>query len=146
MNMLPDPYITAVAMHRSMETRVATIVRRANGLLETRFKEGVAIDMHGLLENITTRRALCGDEPHVLLTIVPASVTFGTAHMSPELFPDASERAHIKAIALVASEGVPGMMARLYFSCFPDVAITKVFSDEERAVLWLEEQLSTSNN
>ncbi len=125
-----------------VETRLATIRRRRNGLVETRFKAEALIDAPGMQENIRTRRELCGDDPHVLLTIVPDNVHFATAVMSPDLFPDADDRARIKAIALVAPDGVPGLMARLYFSCFPDVAVTKVFNNEDGALGWLEQHLN----
>jgi hypothetical protein len=128
------------------ETRLATIVRRPNGLVETRFREEVLIDEEGMRENIRTRRQLCADQPHALLTVVPPDAQFTTAVMSPDLFPTQEDRARIKAIALVTADGVPGMMARLYFSCFPEVATTRVFSEEAPAIDWLEGHLSVSVN
>ena len=71
----------------SAETRSATIVRRPNGLVETRFRQEALIDEEGIRENIRTRRQLCADEPHALLTVVPSDVQFATAVMSPDLFP-----------------------------------------------------------
>jgi hypothetical protein len=66
--------------------------------------------------------------------------------MSPDLIPDEADRARIKAIALVAPQGFTGMMARLYFSCFPAVASTRIFSDEVSALNWLSPHLSISEN
>jgi hypothetical protein len=128
------------------ETRLATIVRRPNGLVETRFREEALIDEEGMRENIRTRRQLCADQPHALLTVVPPDAEFATAVMSPDLFPSKEDRACIKAIALVTANGVPGMMARLYFSCFPEVATTRVFSEEATALDWLEQHLLASAN
>ncbi len=129
-----------------VETRLALIARKANGLVETRFKEEALIDDEGMRENIRTRRQLCGEKPHALLTVIPSDVQFATTIMSPDLMPDEEDRAKIKAIALVAPEGIPGMMARLYFSCFPAVAATRIFSDEATAMIWLEPHLTISEN
>ena len=128
------------------ETRLATIVRRPNGLVETRFREEALIDEEGMRENIRTRRELCADQPHALLTVVPPDAQFATTVMSPDLFPSEEDRARITAIALVTANGVPGMMARLYFSCFPEVATTRVFSEEASAIDWLEGHLLVSVN
>ncbi len=124
-----------------METRSATIIKRKNGLVETRFKENALIDSEGIRENIEVRRRLCVDIPHALLTIVPPDARFATSTMTVDPFPEPKDRAQITAIALVAPVGVTGMMARLYFSCFPAVAVTRIFGHEEPAIRWLEERL-----
>lgn len=132
--------------HEMVETRLAVIARKANGLVETRFKEEALIDDEGIRENILTRKLLCGETPHALLTVVPPDARFVTTVMSQDLMPDEEDRARIKAIALVAPEGIPGMMARLYFSCFPAVATTRIFADEDSAMTWLEPHLTISEN
>ena len=144
MHSLPCPLHMDVSV--KAETRLATIVRRPNGLVETRFRQEALIDEEGMRENIRTRRELCADVPHALLTVVPPDAQFATAVMSADLFPSKDDRARIKAIALVTADGVPGLMARLYFSCFPEVATTRVFSEEAPALNWLEQHLLVSEN
>lgn len=128
--------------YEKMETRTATVVKRKNGLIETRFKKEALIDHQGIRENLEVRRKLCGDEVHALLTIIPSDANFATAVMAEDPFPEPSDRAKLAAIALVAPVGVTGLMARLYFSCFPAVAVTRIFAEEEMAVNWLEERMT----
>jgi len=130
--------------NEKFETRSATIIKRKNGLVETRFREKALIDAEGIRENIEVRRKLCADIPHALLTVIPPDATFVTPTMTVDPFPEAKDRARITAIALVAPIGVTGLMARLYFSCFPAVAVTRIFDHEGTAVRWLEERLTVT--
>ncbi len=120
-----------------VETRLAVIERHEGSLVKTRFKDGVDISMEGMRENIAQRRVLCGDEPHVMLTVIPANANFDNDMMLADMFKYDGLRANIVAIAVVAMSPMVDMVMKLYFSYFPQVFHTQVFSREEDALVWL---------
>ena len=128
---------------QQVETDLAVIARTGPNLVETHIKAGARITTDGLRENFRERRALCGDVPHVMLTMLPADATFDMNVMRSDMFKHDDLRANIRAIAVVAPSAMAEMVMKLYFGHFPQVFRTQVFSREVEARTWLVEQLAT---
>src|SRR5262245_6550257 len=129
---------------QQVETELAIIARTGPNVVETHIKQGVRITEEGMRENIRQRRALCGDSPHVMLTVLPADATFDMGVMRSDMFKYDGLRANIRAIAVVAPTAMAEMAMKLYFGYFPQVFRTQVFSREPEARAWLEQQLAAS--
>ena len=127
---------------KKVETQLAVIERTSPNLVETRFKEDVRITVEGMNENIRARHRLCAEIPHAMLTVMPAGAEFDPDILRSNLFQFDGPRAQILAIAVVTHGPMISMIARLYFSYFPQVTRTRLFNNEAEARAWLDLQLA----
>lgn len=111
------------------------------GFIEQRFRYGERIDLAGFAENRRARFELAGGTPHVMLSIVPRDMDFEVSVTSVDHFAPEREQDTLRALAVVVSDNMSEMVAKLFFSYFPTVFRTKVMSDEAEARTWLKEQM-----
>lgn len=126
---------------RTIETRIATMSLVAPGFIEQRFRVGARIDLAGFAENKKARLQLAGGTTCVMLSVIPKDMDFDVGvttvdHFAPERGSDT-----LQALAVVVQDNMMEMVAKLFFSYFPQVFRTKVMDNEDDARLWLQQQM-----
>jgi len=126
---------------RTIETRIATMSLVAPGFIEQRFRLGARIDLEGFKENKEARFALADGVTCVMLSVIPKDMDFDVSittvdHFGPERGTDT-----LQALAVVVEDNMSEMVAKLFFSYFPQVFRTKVVDNEDDARTWLHQQM-----
>ncbi len=126
---------------RTIETRIATMSLVAPGFIEQRFRLGARIDLAGFKENKEARFTLADGVTCVMLSVIPKDMDFDVNittvdHFAPERGLDT-----LQALAVVVQDNMSEMVAKLFFSYFPQVFRTKVMDNEEEARVWLQQQM-----
>lgn len=128
------------AYPRTIVTRLADMSMVAPGFLEQRFHPGAKLDRAGFMENKRARFELCGDEPYLMLSMMPPDVDFEVHITTSDHFAPERGKDPLMALAIVARDRVAEMVTKLYFSYFPQLFRIRIFTDEEEARAWLLEQ------
>lgn len=120
-----------------IETRMATVERTSDGLVEIRFKPDVKLDVEGVGEVILAKRQLCAvGEPDILAVLPPdmdmAMNVVSTDHH--DLFGDC---ANSRRLALAAQSELNQKLAEIHYRYHPRPHDTAVFFGEEEARAWL---------
>jgi len=125
---------------RTIITRLADMSMVAPGFLEQRFHHGAKLDPAGFMENKEARFTLCGDEPYLMLTVMPPDVDFEVRITTSDHFAPERGKDPLMALAVVAQDNVAEMVTKLYFSYFPQLFRIRIFTEEKEARAWLLEQ------
>lgn len=127
---------------RIIETRIATMALVDEGFIEQRFKSGERVDLAGFAENKAARYELAGELPHVMLSVIPRDMDFDVSVTRVDHFAPERDRDLLRALAVVVNDNMSEMVTKLFFSYFPTVFHTQVFSDEASARVWLHAQVA----
>jgi hypothetical protein len=127
-------------MEPLVDTPQAVLEKVTPDLIEIRFKHHVKIGLRDIQEVQTARQRMCAGQPHRLLTIMPPETDFDMANTTTDHYERTGAVDQIRAIALVAHGTVMEMMAKLYYSYYPQSFPIKVCSDEAEARAWLQAQ------
>ncbi len=125
---------------RVIITRLAEMRMVAPGFLEQRFHHEAKLDLAGFMENKQARFELIGDEPYLMLSVMPPDVDFEVRITTSDHFAPERGKDPLMALAVVAQDNVAEMVTKLYFSYFPQLFRIRIFTDEEEARTWLLEQ------
>ena len=120
-----------------IETRLATLERKDNDILEVRFKPGMKLDMAGLEEIITERQRICPAGRVRVLTVFPPETDFDMAIMTLDHYKNTGLDTCTEAVAMAASSDMNERMANIYFAYYPQRFPTRVFLEEADARKWL---------
>jgi hypothetical protein len=123
---------------RTIQTRIAVMSLAAPGLIEQRFRAGVAMDRAGFEENRLVRHELGGEGPYVMLSVFPDAIDFDLAVTTTDHFEPERGRGGLVALAVVAKDSMGETIAKLYFSYFPPHFPARVFQTEVEAREWLK--------
>lgn len=129
-------------MNDLIETRLATIERVGTELLEVRFKPDQHVDRAGIDEILEERKRLCPEGTRNILTIIPGEPDFDLDVVTTDHYSGRELENCTRALAIAASSTINERMAGLFFAYFPQAFATKVFSGEEEARRWLQEQVA----
>jgi hypothetical protein len=143
-----DPLLTLVSMEpakdweeQAVETRLARIVRTRRDLMEIRYKPGVTMDIAGVKEIHGVRKHLFGDQPHASISLIPDDVDFELAVTQQDHYSANRSSDPLFASAVVARGSLLDMIAKLYFSYFPQTFPVLTTNDEVEARAWIAAQL-----
>ncbi|MFZ1688265.1 MAG: hypothetical protein WAU70_12620 [Flavobacteriales bacterium] len=126
---------------RTYETRIALIVQTRHNLMEIRYKPGVTMDMAGVKEIHETRARIFGDRPYASISIIPDDVDFELGITQRDHYSEKRGNDPLLAWAVVARGSMLDMIAKLYFSYFPQTFPVLTTTDEAEARAWIEGQL-----
>jgi len=125
---------------RSIETRCSFMSLSAPGFIEQRFRSDVTINRACFEENRLARQELGGAGSYVMLTFLPEGMDFELAVTSTDHFEPERGSIGMRALAVVAGDGMGEAIAKLYFGYFPTEFPARVFHDEAEARAWLAGQ------
>jgi hypothetical protein len=123
------------------ETRIAQLVRTGRNLVEIRFKPGSTMDMAGVREVYEARVKMFGDQPHASIVIIPDDVDIELGITKVDHYSATRSSDPLVAMAVVAEAAMIDMVAKLYFSYFPQSFPVLTTSDAAEARSWAEAQL-----
>lgn len=112
----------------------------APGLIEQRFRNDVTVDRTGFEENRIARLELAGDGSYVMLSVLPEGLDFKLEVTTNDHFEPERGDTGLRALAVVALDSMGEAIAKLYFSYFPQVFATRIFTSEAEARTWLVER------
>ncbi len=124
-----------------LDTRLARIIRIAPDRVEVRFKEGIKLDNNGIAEILDLRSRMGAEAPHRVMIVMPEEVDFEMAMMNKDHYRGRNTRDHTLGVAWVARTSLTRQMTSLYLSYFPSPFPTAIFTDEDEARRWLDEQV-----
>lgn len=127
----------AAGAPQRVETRLTTMDLIEDGLVVQRYREGVKIDRAGFEENRRARLELVQGRPHAMLSIFPADIDFELEVTTNDHFGPEREQGTLVALAVVANDTLAASLSRLFFTYYPQVFRTGVFTSEEEALAWL---------
>jgi hypothetical protein len=119
-----------------IETRLATLERTSERVLEIRFKPDVKLDVEGLSEVVKAKHALCRTECDVL-AVLPAEVDFELNVLAVDHSEANGGCALAKRLAFAANSPFNERIAKIYFRYHPRANETEVFVEEADARRWL---------
>ena len=123
------------------DTRIATLIRVSNELLEIRYKPGTVFITEDVAEVQAMRRTIMGSKSYSTLTIIPEDTDFSMESMRTDhAGPDRSE-SQIVATAIVAKSTLIERLTNVYFKFFPQLQRVLVTDNESEARVWMERQL-----
>jgi hypothetical protein len=126
---------------RMLATRVADVVLARPDLIEIRFKSGMMLDMAAIRELTEARMQLIGNKPHASLSLMPDDVDFELAVTKVDHYAISRASDPLLAVAVVARGPMLDLVARLYFSYFPQAFPVLTTSDEHEARAWIDARL-----
>lgn len=136
--------LMAAGTPRRVETRLTTMELVEDGLVVQRYREGVKIDRAGFEENRQARLELVQGRPHAMLSIFPADIDFELEVTTSDHFGPEREQGTLVALAVVANDTLAASLSRLFFTYYPQVFRTGVFTDEVEALTWLRSNVRTT--
>ena len=123
------------------ETSIATIVRTRPDLMEIRYKPGSTMDMAGVKEIHEVRKRIFGNSPYGSLSLIPEDVDFQLSITQQDHYSNARGNDPLVAWAVVSRGSMLEMIAKLYFSYFPQTFPVLTTANEREARAWLDTQL-----
>lgn len=132
--------MTIVFEERRFETRVATIVQRRPDLMEIHYRSGCTLDMPGVRE-IHEVRARIFDRPYGSISLIPDDVDFQLDITLEDHYSNLRGKDLLVAWAVVARGTMLEMIAKLYFSYFPQTFPVLASNNEQEVRAWMDMQL-----
>ena len=123
------------------DTRIATLVRVSNELLEIRYKPGTVFITEDVAEVQSMRRTIMGSAPYATLTIIPEDTDFSMESMRTDHAGADRSESQIIATAIVAKSTLIERLTSVYFKFFPQLHRVLVTDNEAEARAWMEQQL-----
>jgi len=123
------------------DTRIATLVRVSNELLEIRYKPGTVFITEDVAEVQSMRRAIMGSAPYATLTIIPEDTDFSMESMRTDHAGADRSESQIIATAIVAKSTLIERLTNVYLNFFPQLQRMLVTDNEAEARAWMEQQL-----
>lgn len=130
-------------MTELIETRLATLERTSDDIVEVRFKPGVKLDPAGIMEVLRERKRFCTPGGHHVLAVFPPESDFEMGVMTTDHYLESGIRDCTRTLALAANGAMNERMASLYFAYFPQPFDARVFMEESEARTWLLEAIES---
>ena len=127
---------------REFDTRIATLVRVSNELLEIRYKPGTVFITEDVAEVQSMRRTIMGSAPYATLTIIPEDTDFSMESMRTDHAGADRSESQIIATAIVAKSTLIERLTNVYLNFFPQLQRMLVTDNEAEARAWMEQQLT----
>lgn len=127
------------------DTRIAQLIRTRQDLIEIRFKSGSTLDMDGVKEVHATRLRIFGDQPHASIVVIPDDADLELAITKVDHYSATRTSDPLTAMVVVAHSAMIDMVAKLYFSYYPQTFPVFATSDETEARKWVEAQLDKNS-
>lgn len=128
------------------ETRIATLIRVSNELLEIRYKPGTVFITEDVAEVQAMRRSIMGIAPYATLTIIPEDADFSMESMRTDHAGADRSESQIIATAIVAKSTLIERLTNVYFKFFPQLHRVLITDNEAEARAWMERQLTEIAN
>ena len=126
---------------REFDTRIATLVRVSNELLEIRYKPGTVFITEDVAEVQSMRRTIMGSAPYATLTIIPEDTDFSMESMRTDHAGADRSESQIIATAIVAKSTLIEQLTNVHLNFFPQLQRMLVTDNEAEARAWMEQQL-----
>ena len=127
---------------RLIETRLATLERAANEVVEVRVKPDVKLDAEGVGEIVRAKRQLCATGAADILMVLPHDVDFELNVLAIDHHALNGGCGLARRLAFAATNPFNERLARIYFRYHPRDGETEVFLDEADARAWLTQGLA----
>ncbi len=124
-----------------IETASAHVVLVKPDLVVCRYKPGAKVTGATARENLLARMALPGSTPHVVLTVFPAGAEFEMSLFDRNQYQEPAVGTRTRALVFVADNAAMETMINLYFAYHPTRVTKRVFTTEEAALAWMEQEL-----
>ncbi|MBK9762827.1 MAG: hypothetical protein IPO87_05565 [Flavobacteriales bacterium] len=115
------------------DTRIATLVRVSNELLEIRYKPGTVFITEDVAEVQSMRRTIMGSAPYATLTIIPEDTDFSMESMRTDHAGADRSESQIIATAIVAKSTLIERLTNVYLNFFPQLQRMLVTDNEAEA-------------
>lgn len=128
---MPDQITTRLAeMSLTMEGR----------LIEVRYREGVELDVAGLME-VQLRRDELTSERCAMLGVFQPGTLGDLKVMEVDYFGRTNANAQLVALAIVTQDELGASMSEIYYNYNPQTFPTRIFREEGEALAWIRERL-----
>lgn len=121
-----------------IDTRTATVERVSQELIEVRFKPDVKLDVEGIGEVMSAKRALGIGKEYDVLAVMPPDMDLAINVMSMDHHALNGGCLNSRRLAFAAQSTMNQRLAEIYFRYHPRPYATEVFMDEQDARGWLE--------
>lgn len=128
------------------ETRIATLFRVSNELLEIHYKPGTVFITEDVADVQAMRRSIMGNTPYATLTIIPEDADFNMESMRTDHAGADRSESQIIATAIVAKSTLMERLTNVYFKFFPQLHRVLITDNEAEARAWMERQLTEIAN
>lgn len=125
-----------------IETRLASVERTGEALVEVRIKPDVRLDAEGLGEMVRAKHRLCAEQPADILLVFPSEVDFDLNVLSMDHRALHGGCGLAGRLALAAQSAFNERLAGIYFRYHPRDTDTAVFVEEGDARAWLVASVS----
>ncbi|MCB0790748.1 MAG: hypothetical protein H6595_05435 [Flavobacteriales bacterium] len=123
-----------------IDTPLATVTRVRPDRVEVRFKPGIKLEPKGIGLILDQRERMGGERPHQVLIVMPEDVDFEMGMMTTDHYGGRKVVDMTLAVAWVAAPGMTQELTSLYLTYFPTHFASRVFTTEEEAKQWLDEE------
>jgi hypothetical protein len=129
---------------RTLETTLANMRLTQEGrLIEVHYREGLDLDVDGLMEVQVRRGELTTDRCAMIAFFQPGTLA-DIAVMNVDYFGKTNANAQLIALAIVTDDNLGEAMSGIYYSYHPQTFPTRIFRSEEEARAWITEELDKS--
>lgn len=123
-----------------LHTEIAILRKKGAGHVEVLYNEGARCTAHAVAHVQAKRRELMGTGPYTVLTMIPEGVEYDLETMSHDQGAPDRAAGNIRALAVVAQQGILATLTRLYLSYYPKLDNVLITQDEQAARAWLAER------
>ena len=127
--------------HRLIDTRIATVERVSEELIELRFKPDVKLDVKGMTEIVLAKRELSGSGDTSVLAILPPEMDFEMNVLTIDHHLANGGCGTVNRLALATASSFNERLATIYFRYHPRQSPTGIFLSEADARKWLATKL-----
>ena len=122
---------------RLIDTRLATLERGSNELVEVRFKPEMRLDAEGIGEIVRAKHQLCATRDTDVLMVLPPDIDFELNVLAIDHHAVNGGCGLARRLAFAAQSPFSERIARIYFRYHPRDGETAIFLDESDARSWL---------
>lgn len=122
---------------RLIDTRLATLERGSNELVEVRFKPEMRLDAEGIGEIVRAKHQLCATHDTDVLMVLPPDIDFELNVLAIDHHAMNGGCGLARRLAFAAQSTFNERIARIYFRYHPRDRETAIFLAESDARAWL---------
>ena len=123
-----------------IETKSAIVERMNPDMVICKYKPGVKVDAAAVRENLEARKRFPGKEPYAVIGIFPEDVDFDMSLLNTDHYKNVAVNDVTSLLAIVAEGSLFENIAELFFAYHPQSFSTRVFSNIQDALIWVEER------
>jgi hypothetical protein len=127
---------------RTLETTLADMLLTQGGrLIEVHYREGLDLDVDGLMEVQVRRGELTTDRCAMIAFFQPGTLA-DISVMQVDYFGETNANEQLIALAIVTEDNLGEAMSGIYYSYHPQTFPTRIFRSGQEARAWIAEELA----